>query len=1238
MNATQKIQATQTTPELQLAFDVGHSSIGWAVLEKTGTQSSEVKIRGCGVVTFGADDCLASKRRDYRRQRRHARSTRQRVTRMEKLLAHLKIFTPEQLKEKHKQAGGHPAPWLLAARILATNGDSKFLVGWPELWDVLRWYAHNRGYDGNARWSNVSDEALTAAEQDEKKSDTEKEQNAIELMGDYDRETMAETVFADLFAEFKITDPTKVKTLPYLQKHFKGNQCAFPRKIVQAEVLKILQAHRICDEKFIHLLLAQELSDEDRSFLKSIGIRLPKRFEGGLLFGQLVPRFENRIIAECPITFAKEYERLISKGETHEEAKRKARIAAKVPGKHCREFLEFRWAMTLANIRIGFGDEKYEDDAKLRPLTADEIRKVDARARRLGFLKLEPDKPGKDGLVRQGKNELRTIVAEETKCDRHNLDALLLHPDAKEGLKLLPIKGDTAAFQVVWGCFDNPKDENGKYHDDPLRHRFTTQLLRGTKSEPRKLTIQKILDELTRLKKTNTAEHLLQAANQKAQGKKAKLDQEKLNALLNAEFYCDKLNGRARFSRKMLKEAVQQVFNKSKPIHPLGKGGCLEQTEEIKRAALEKPLDERTNNHLVRHRLRILVGGPKAKSQRKPGEPKPGLLEDIIEEFAAGDKSRISRITVEVARDLQTMSGMTNKEKAKELAGKLKHHKEIAAALAEKLKNEHDENGRPFAVSPGLIRKARVADDLKWECPYTGRTIEPAFLVHRSFDKDHIIPRSKRLSDALEAMVITSREVNGAKKARTALQFVKEMSQPENRAKRDKLGIRTEAQFRAFVDSLWPKNDPFKRARAGGNRATDDEARCWRRKQLLLTESWEEKEFTPADLTKTRHIIKLAAQQLEAAFKDLPEAQRPAIVSITGAVTAAFRDKSWKLLPLLGSANPEINKLHQQKVEAEKAGCDFNFKKAVREVTHLHHALDAISLGLITALLVPQGDAGRAGLNGDLARFIHKGKLTGAERNLFEALRHKLGLVKFYRWAAGHSDDGDKQRPAASEGGTLCIDELPESIKQQIRERLAERRVVQHIPADMSGLKVEENTRGISKIENGRVYLQQQKRDEKTGKLDHNRSDEFPNKLIGLPSDKGTSKLKAIHGVRVINDNFGVAFLDRNKEAKSRFVIIPHHKVWHRIDELKIRNQRKRPTIIRKGDIIEFKKGEQLVRFRIFGAGQRPRGLYFDAGILDDLDRSTELSPAMLLRGNFRLVKTSLTGVEKNPCPIESSE
>src|SRR5208282_5000784 len=164
---------------LHVSFDVGHSSIGWAVLEKTGQQASDIKINGCGSVVFRADDCLASSRRAYRRQRRHIRSTRQRIARMKTLLKHLGVLTEAELNKP-----GCAWPWMLAARVL--KGGK--LLTWPELWDVLRWYAHNRGYDGNRRWS--------ASEAEAQQEDSKKEANARTLMGKHGTKSMAETFCA----------------------------------------------------------------------------------------------------------------------------------------------------------------------------------------------------------------------------------------------------------------------------------------------------------------------------------------------------------------------------------------------------------------------------------------------------------------------------------------------------------------------------------------------------------------------------------------------------------------------------------------------------------------------------------------------------------------------------------------------------------------------------------------------------------------------------------------------------------------------------------------------------------------------------------------------------------------------------------------------------------------------------------------------------------------------------------
>src|ERR1043166_457950 len=103
------MRATTKSPDLELAFDVGHSSIGWAAL----SDLPSLEIKGCGAVTFRADDCLASTRRAYRRQRRHIRSTRQRIARMKRMFLHLRVLTEHQVDKP-----GCAWPWLLAAQVL----------------------------------------------------------------------------------------------------------------------------------------------------------------------------------------------------------------------------------------------------------------------------------------------------------------------------------------------------------------------------------------------------------------------------------------------------------------------------------------------------------------------------------------------------------------------------------------------------------------------------------------------------------------------------------------------------------------------------------------------------------------------------------------------------------------------------------------------------------------------------------------------------------------------------------------------------------------------------------------------------------------------------------------------------------------------------------------------------------------------------------------------------------------
>ena len=57
---------TKTENKITISLDIGHSSIGWSVIDPT-----NLKIKGCGSLLFQADDCLASKRRLFRSGRRN---------------------------------------------------------------------------------------------------------------------------------------------------------------------------------------------------------------------------------------------------------------------------------------------------------------------------------------------------------------------------------------------------------------------------------------------------------------------------------------------------------------------------------------------------------------------------------------------------------------------------------------------------------------------------------------------------------------------------------------------------------------------------------------------------------------------------------------------------------------------------------------------------------------------------------------------------------------------------------------------------------------------------------------------------------------------------------------------------------------------------------------------------------------------------------------------------------------
>jgi hypothetical protein len=216
--------------------------------------------------------------------------------------------------------------------------------------------------------------------------------------------------------------------------------------------------------------------------------------------------------------------------------------------------------------------------------------------------------------------------------------------------------------------------------------------------------------------------------------------------------------------------------------------------------------------------------------------------------------------------------------------------------------------------------------------------------------------------------------------------------------------------------------------------------------------------------------------------------------------------------------------------------------------------------------------------------------------------------------------------------GRLHLADLPELLKQQLRQRLAEKRVVQHIPADMSGVKIEENTRRVMEVgEHGRVKLRQQApRDAKTGVRPRPKeTDEASGKLLGLEPPGGDGRLKRQKGVRVITDNFGVAILDHAPEGEEKFVVIPWHRVWHRLEELKARTGGKRPRVLRNGMLIEVPQGTHRGRWRVFSAKNSARGIALALGRPDGIsyDKAKQnVRLAVLLRDGLSSLSGSLAG------------
>ena len=1061
------------------SFDIGHASIGWAVFETASATSPQLE--GCGAVIFPADDCLASRRRDFRRQRRHIRSTRKRIARLKELLKALGVLSQPQLD----QPGG-PWPWKLASRGLQ---DGK-LLSWAELWDVLRWYAHNRGYDGNRKWSRLDTEDV---------SDTEKEQNACHLMEAYGKQTMAETICAKLGVDPHSDDKTTPKAA------YKTSNAAFPRDIVLSEVRNLLERHvghlPCIDKELIVALCAEDNTPRDgmnpRQSLQKLGFTapLPSRFVGGILFGQAVPRFDNRIIGQCPVN------------------------GSKKPLKCCREFYEYRWAMIAANIRV-----PEVGKGTLVPLSVEQRRDLTKRIAAVG------------GFT---ATQLQKQVAEVVAGDTGNLVAMMTDPNAQDALVFDPAKhcvSTDTAIKVVWSVLP-PALQNRILGRLNRFRRVTWGWIAGQHDAPADIKEKLLATQAASAAGRRGSRAVKSAPTWETAQKK----------VLRPHFP----SGRAPFCREIMKKAVSEV---KAGRHPMEPGGILCMTDERQTRERAMEVDQLTNNHLVRHRLKMLTK----------------LTNDMVERFCGSDPTQVERCAIEVMRDLVEFSGKTNEEVAQELGIRLKNFKDVSKRLLDGL------SGVNVPITAGLIRKARVADDLGWACPYTGKQFDAVALARNGMDLDHVVPRSARPSDSLDSLVVTFPEVNRWKANRTARRFVSE-EQGKPVPGKPSLTIMSLTQYDKRVSELAPEKKPRPRTRGDGSMA--DQLRRWNRAQRMQMMNYEEGEFTPRDLTISSHLVRLAARQIEKHFPQLQNTGR--IISLPGSVTGVIR-KSWKCLGCLSVAAPQV----LQEVTVPDASGNPETQKQVRpkgeirDITHLHHALDASVIGY-AVILLPR--------DGKLWEQIVTRKVRPPDLADF---RTSHGWNRMLRLGVARSDGASRR---------LEVADLANNFKDQMTERLAECRVVQHVPADLRGARLERNTWGVLQVEGESVSLTQRtfdpaENDPATGARKRRRKlvKEGKHKVLGLRP----GKLSRLKGALRISENYGVAILDSEQisEECTRHRVIPFHQVNKRIAELISMNNGLRPTILRNGQVIAVNTGNFAGSWRIFSIKNAAQGILLDIG------------------------------------------
>lgn len=1156
-------QAERSTADLSLAFDVGHSSIGWAVLQTPDVARREIsalpKVCAAGTVLFPSGDCLASEARRLRSARRNQRSARQRIQKLAQFFRLSGLLSAEEFDrrfpdplERRAPFSGTPFPWLLATKVYRTGKS----LSPAEFFDVLRWYAQHRGYDNEAPWWSQERDLEGSEDPEQTARRLKVAEGLMKKAGQ--QETMAETICFHLLSSEDGTCPSleEIGQAPQLIRRFRHNEATFPRKVVVKEVRQLIAAHTplieragLSVEDFTAALIDDweripaeyrgHPSDKKRLWYpkrygllqagaRQNGAKAHKRIYGGIIFGLLIPRFHNRIIGVCPVKYPRVFRQLRESNVSAEMAHREAKKVSKLPLKSCREFLLFRWSELLAQLRASCGENSEEV-----PLSKEERISLDNEMLARGYF--SPDEiESRFRAIAPGKK--LTNLRRMFDVTKERRESLVVDP-------VLAFAALNHDAQLLWPSVPAH-----------LRGRLLNKLRRGKtlrwkdcrtaiESAGDAAAIEKFDAGLSFLAEKQTAKM--------AKGNRRKSKGESVTpAVILARILQPKWpTGRAPYHRDILKEARREILEghdprrkAHKPLAPEGQGeikdrdGCLVAIEDTELMALGMPSDTRdaendyfewrerwlaktnrkgsatnrlrydrhgeevaravykerqaerwlaskSNNHLVRQRLNILAR----------------VARELIDEFASEEPERVGSITIEVARDILTFSGMEDKVSA--FNSMREQHVEVEKWMRQALQ----ERGYEHLLTGSLLHKAKIADDLGRRCPYTGEPICPFDLALGVLDVDHIVPKSQRLTGAMEALVVTFRDINKLKGDQTAHDFIAAHSGEEimvstGTSSKRRVRLFTPEQFEAFRKELKlcrTKGQPneavgVKKADENSAEGTVSAANqgCYvpwktlpnsdrlhpvymrrRKRQRLLKVSGKATSvgFAQRDLTITSHLNRLAQAVLQREFKHL---QPHHFISLPGSVTAVMRElpggnalgclSDPKVHGDLASRQVEVfdretkQKLydHDGRPLIKKVAAK---KEDLRKLTHLHHAVDASVMGLAGCILPKDGT---------LWRLLALRDLTDEEKIALElkyrdlALRHHI-LPSLFVWKERTEQElvetgNQARRWRLVPRGAPQVRDAFRNFRDGLTAVLREHRVNQHIPAERAGLPLAE--------------------------------------------------------------------------------------------------------------------------------------------------------------------------------------